>query len=55
MPSSKVVGDLNQFIASPDISFEDVYDRAAELLFLERVFQYLRGEISAPPGFPEPL
>ena len=49
-PSSKVMGDLAQFMVSQDLSLEDVYDRTRELAFPESVVQYLRYEISVPPG-----
>jgi len=55
-PSSKVVGDLAQFMVSQDLDAAQVLDRAESLAFPESVVQYLRGEIGIPPGgFPEPL
>uniref|UniRef100_A0A7S2UTG2 Pyruvate carboxylase n=1 Tax=Attheya septentrionalis TaxID=420275 RepID=A0A7S2UTG2_9STRA len=55
-PSSKVVGDLAQFMVSQNLDTESVLDQADTLGFPESVVQYLRGEIGVPPGgFPEPL
>jgi len=55
-PSSKVVGDLAQFMVSQDLSPEQVLEDAESLAFPESVFQYLKGDIGIPPGgFPEPL
>jgi len=55
-PSSKVVGDLAQFMVSQNLNPEQVVDQAETLAFPESVIQYLRGEIGVPPGgFPEPL
>ena len=55
-PSSKVVGDLAQFMVSQDLDATQVVDQAETLAFPESVVQYLRGEIGIPPGgFPEQL
>lgn len=55
-PSSKVVGDLAQFMVSQDLNSQQVVDQAEKLAFPESVVQYFRGEIGIPPGgFPEPL
>ena len=55
-PSSKVVGDLAQFMVSQDLSPNDILEQADTLAFPQSVIQYLRGEIGIPPGgFPEPL
>jgi pyruvate carboxylase len=55
-PSSKVVGDLAQFMVSQDLDPQTVLAQAETLAFPESVVQYLRGEIGVPPGgFPEPL
>ena len=55
-PSSKVVGDLAQFMVSQNLNPDQVVDQAETLAFPESVIQYLRGEIGIPPGgFPEPL
>lgn len=55
-PSSKVVGDLAQFMVSQDLDTTQVVAQAETLAFPESVVQYLRGEIGIPPGgFPEQL
>jgi len=55
-PSSKVVGDLAQFMVAQNLSQQQVEDQAESLAFPESVVQFLRGEIGIPPGgFPEPL
>jgi len=55
-PSSKVVGDLAQFLVAQNLDEQSVLDQAETLAFPESVVQYLRGEIGIPPGgFPEPL
>ena len=55
-PSSKVVGDLAQFMVAQDLFIQDIVEQADTLAFPESVVQYLRGEIGVPPGgFPEPL
>lgn len=55
-PSSKVVGDLAQFMVSMKMSPEDVV-RDAELLPLpQSVVDYFQGGLGQPPGgFPEPM
>jgi len=55
-PSSKVVGDLAQFMVSQNLSPEDVLTQAESLPFPDSVVQYFQGAIGIPPGgFPEPL
>ena len=55
-PSSKVVGDLAQFMVSQNLDQHQVLEQAETLAFPESVVQFLRGEIGIPPGgFPEPL
>jgi pyruvate carboxylase len=56
-PSSKVVGDLAQFMVSQNLNdAHTVVDQAETLAFPDSVVQYLRGDIGIPPGgFPEPL
>mmetsp|Transcript_36116 Transcript_36116/g.84374 ORF Transcript_36116/g.84374 Transcript_36116/m.84374 type:complete len:1243 (-) Transcript_36116:126-3854(-) len=55
-PSSKVVGDLAQFMVAQNLSAEDLVEQASTLAFPDSVIQFLRGEIGIPPGgFPEPL
>jgi len=55
-PSSKVVGDLAQFMVAQDLQPQDVLNQAETLAFPDSVVNYLRGDIGVPPGgFPEPL
>ena len=55
-PSSKVVGDLAQFMVAQDLEAHDILDQAETLAFPDSVVNYLRGDIGIPPGgFPEPL
>lgn len=55
-PSSKVVGDLAQFMVSQDLHAQDILDQAETLAFPDSVVNYLKGDIGIPPGgFPEPL
>ncbi|SHG14454.1 pyruvate carboxylase [Pedobacter caeni] len=55
-PSSKVVGDMAQFMVANDISPEDVFARGEQLAFPESVVSFFMGEIGQPTGgFPEAL
>ncbi|KXJ91426.1 pyruvate carboxylase [Microdochium bolleyi] len=55
-PTSKVVGDLAQFMVSNKLSQQDVVDRAEELDFPGSVLEFLEGMMGQPyGGFPEPL
>lgn len=55
-PSSKVVGDLAQFLVANDLSEEEVIAKAESLSFPKSVVEYFQGAIGLPPfGFPEPL
>merc|ERR1719431_183753 len=55
-PSSKIVGDLAQFMVQNKLSSEDVKEQAATLSFPSSVIQFLQGQIGQPyQGFPEPL
>ncbi|KAK3941082.1 pyruvate carboxylase [Diplogelasinospora grovesii] len=55
-PTSKVVGDLAQFMVSNKLSPEDVQARAGELDFPGSVLEFLEGMMGQPyGGFPEPL
>lgn len=55
-PSSKVVGDLAQFMVQNHLSSQDVLDRAEELSFPSSVVEFMQGYIGEPyGGFPEPL
>ncbi|XP_071564234.1 pyruvate carboxylase, mitochondrial isoform X2 [Temnothorax nylanderi] len=55
-PSSKVVGDLAQFMVQNKLTADDVLKRAEELSFPKSVVEFLQGAIGEPHGgFPEPL
>ena len=55
-PSSKVVGDLAQFMVQNHLSKEMVLEKASELSFPNSVVEYLQGQIGQPHGgFPEPF
>ncbi|KAK4132358.1 pyruvate carboxylase [Trichocladium antarcticum] len=55
-PTSKVVGDLAQFMVSNKLSADDVRARASELDFPGSVLEFLEGLMGQPyGGFPEPL
>ncbi|XP_031636722.1 pyruvate carboxylase, mitochondrial isoform X2 [Contarinia nasturtii] len=55
-PSSKVVGDLAQFMVQNKLKAQDVIDKAEELSFPKSVVEFLQGAIGIPyGGFPEPL
>ncbi|KAI5294077.1 pyruvate carboxylase, partial [Ascosphaera acerosa] len=55
-PTSKVVGDLAQFMVSNKLSPEDVVARAGELDFPGSVLEFFEGMMGQPyGGFPEPL
>jgi len=55
-PSSKVVGDLAQFMVAQNLSPEELVASADTLALPESVVQFFQGTIGVPPaGFPEPL
>jgi pyruvate carboxylase len=55
-PSSKVVGDLAQFMVSNKLDAAGVEAKADTLSFPTSVVEYFQGIIGQPPGgFPEPL
>ncbi|XP_058790854.1 pyruvate carboxylase, mitochondrial [Phymastichus coffea] len=55
-PSSKVVGDLAQFMVQNKLKADEVLERAEELSFPKSVVEFLQGAIGIPyQGFPEPL
>ncbi|XP_070134138.1 pyruvate carboxylase, mitochondrial isoform X2 [Drosophila bipectinata] len=55
-PSSKVVGDLAQFMVQNSLTADQVLEKAEELSFPKSVVEYLQGSIGIPHGgFPEPL
>ncbi|XP_029466967.1 pyruvate carboxylase, mitochondrial isoform X1 [Rhinatrema bivittatum] len=55
-PSSKIVGDLAQFMVHNGLTREEVESSADELSFPLSVVEYLQGFVGIPHGgFPEPL
>ncbi|OLL24603.1 Pyruvate carboxylase [Neolecta irregularis DAH-3] len=55
-PTSKVVGDLAQFMVQNKLSYEDVQVKAEELDFPASVLDFFQGLMGRPyGGFPEPL
>jgi pyruvate carboxylase len=55
-PTSKVVGDLAQFMVSNKLSYQDVIDKAPTLDFPSSVLEFFEGLMGQPyGGFPEPL
>jgi pyruvate carboxylase len=55
-PSSKVVGDMAQFMVANNLSVEDVYNKGETISFPESVQQLFLGEMGQPEGgFPEKL
>lgn len=55
-PSSKVTGDLAQFIVANKLTEQEIIDRAETLSFPRSVIEYFQGYLGIPPfGFPEPL
>ena len=55
-PSSKVTGDLAQFIVANNLTEEDVLREAETLSFPSSVIEYFQGFLGIPPyGFPEPF
>ena len=55
-PSSKVVGDLAQFMVQNKLTPELVQEKASELSFPNSVVEFFQGALGEPPGgYPEPL
>lgn len=55
-PTSKVVGDLAQFMVSNKLTAADVERRASDLDFPDSVLDFFQGMMGKPyGGFPEPL
>lgn len=55
-PTSKVVGDLAQFMVSNKLDYDAVQKRAGELDFPGSVIEFLQGYMGQPyGGFPEPF
>lgn len=55
-PSSKVTGDLAQFLVANNLTEEEVIEKAETLSFPKSIVEYFQGYLGIPPfGFPEPL
>ncbi|XP_065316262.1 pyruvate carboxylase, mitochondrial-like [Gordionus sp. m RMFG-2023] len=55
-PTSKVVGDLAQFMVQNNLKPEDVVSKAEELSFPQSVVEFMMGELGEPyGGYPQPL
>ncbi len=55
-PSSKVVGDMAQYLVSNNLQIEDVLERGEELSFPQSVVSFFRGDLGQPyGGFPEKI
>jgi pyruvate carboxylase len=55
-PSSKVVGDMAQFMVANNLTPEDVFEKGETISFPESVQQFFQGEIGQPAGgFPQEL
>lgn len=55
-PTSKVVGDLAQFMVANNLDLQGVYDKAEQLDFPSSVLEFFEGLMGQPyGGFPEPL
>ena len=55
-PSSKVVGDMAQYLVSNNLSIEDVLERGEEISFPQSVKSFFRGDLGQPyGGFPEKI
>jgi pyruvate carboxylase len=55
-PSSKVVGDMAQYMVANNITPEDIFEKGEAISFPESVQQFFMGEIGQPTGgFPKDL
>jgi len=55
-PSSKVVGDMAQYLISNGYSIEDVKEKGDSISFPQSVISYFRGDLGQPDGgFPKEL
>ncbi|KRZ74270.1 Pyruvate carboxylase 1, partial [Trichinella papuae] len=55
-PTSKIVGDLAQFMVHNNLDGPTLLKQASTLSFPESVVQFMQGLVGQPPyGFPEPL
>ncbi|MCM4159989.1 pyruvate carboxylase [Antarcticibacterium flavum] len=55
-PSSKVVGDMAQYLVSNNLSIEDVLEKGESLSFPQSVKSFFKGDLGQPVGgFPEKI
>jgi pyruvate carboxylase len=55
-PSSKVVGDMAQYLVSNNLTIEDIWEKGESISFPESVISFFRGDLGQPVGgFPEDL
>ncbi|WP_075343373.1 pyruvate carboxylase [Tenacibaculum agarivorans] len=55
-PSSKVVGDMAQYMISNELTVEDVMERGDAISFPQSVINFFKGDLGQPVGgFPEKL
>lgn len=55
-PSSKVVGDMAQYMISNNLTVEDVLEKGDEISFPQSVISFFRGDLGQPVGgFPKKL
>ncbi|KAH9844394.1 Pyruvate carboxylase [Teratosphaeria destructans] len=55
-PTSKVVGDLAQFMVANNLTYQETIDKADQLDFPSSVLEFFEGLMGQPyGGFPEPL
>lgn len=55
-PSSKVVGDMAQFMVANDLTASDIHSKGETLSFPDSVVSFFRGDIGQPEGgFPKDL
>ena len=55
-PSSKVVGDMAQYLVSNNLTIEDVLEKGEEISFPQSVKSFFRGDLGQPyGGFPEKI
>lgn len=55
-PSSKVVGDMAQYLVGNNLSIEDVLKKGEEISFPESVKSFFRGDLGQPyGGFPQKI
>lgn len=55
-PSSKVVGDMAQYLVSNNLTIEDIWEKGESISFPESVISFFRGDLGQPVGgFPPEL